>query len=117
MHQLENALVSIIGKKPTYIRPPYFEANTLVQKTLGELGYHIITADIDTKDYDNDKPDKIKNAVQNFKDGLQRGGTIELSHDVHEWTANVLVQAMIDEVKNKHLKGKTFVSPVDLNKI
>lgn len=44
--------------------------------------------------------------MQRFKVGLDAGGTIELSHDVHQWTANVLVQAMVEEVRGRGLRGK-----------
>ena len=70
-----------------------------------ELGYHVIQAGIDTLDWANDSQDGIQTSVQRFKDGLSAGGSIELSHDVHQWAANVLVQAMIDEVKNRGLRG------------
>lgn len=42
MTQLETALNSIIGKTPTYMRPPYFSTNALALQTLGGLGYHVI---------------------------------------------------------------------------
>ncbi len=65
----------------------------------------MIQAGIDTLDWANDSQDGIQTSVQRFKDGLSAGGSIELSHDVHQWAANVLVQAMIDEVKNRGLRG------------
>ena len=88
------------------MRPPYFSTNDLVLQVVGERGYHIINADIDTLDWDNDAESEIGESVQRFKDGLQGGGTIELSHDVHQWTANVLVKAMVDEVKGRGLRGE-----------
>jgi peptidoglycan-N-acetylglucosamine deacetylase len=106
MGQLATALKSIIGVSPTYMRPPYFVTNAAVLETLGGLGYHVIEADIDTKDYENDSEALIQNAVNTFDAGIDAGGSIELSHDVHQWTANVLVQAMIDKVKSKGLTRK-----------
>ena len=105
MTTLEDALRGIIGKAPRYMRPPYLSTNDVALQALGELQYHVISCDIDTLDYNNDSEDQIQNAVQNFKNGLDAGGTIELSHDVHEWTSRVLVQAMIDEVKNRGLRA------------
>lgn len=107
MNLLESALMGIIGKYPTYMRPPYFSTNALVLQTMSDLGYHVITADIDTLDWQNDSEGGISTSVQRFKDGLSAGGSIELSHDVHQWTANVLVQSMIDEVRNRGLRGMT----------
>jgi peptidoglycan/xylan/chitin deacetylase (PgdA/CDA1 family) len=106
MGQLATALKSIIGVSPTYMRPPYFYTNAAVLETLGGLGYHVIEADIDTKDYENDSEALIQNAVNTFDAGIDAGGSIESSHDIHQWTANVLVQAMIDKVKSKGLTRK-----------
>ncbi|KAG8533095.1 uncharacterized protein KY384_001878 [Bacidia gigantensis] len=107
MTDLEDALISIIGKYPAYMRPPYLSTNDSVLQTLGGLGYHVISANIDTKDYENDSEAAIQTAVQNFKTGLDQGGSIELSHDVHQWTAKTLVSAMIQEVQNRGLQAVT----------
>lgn len=72
---------------------------------MGELGYHVIHADIDTLDWANDSEGGIQTSIQRFIDGLNSGGSIALSHDVHQWTANRLVQAMIDEVRRRGLRG------------
>lgn len=105
MNLVESALMQILGYYPTYMRPPYFSTNDLVLQTMSELGYHVIQAGIDTLDWANDSQSGIQTSVQRFVDGLNAGGSIELSHDVHQWTANVLVQAMIDEVKRRGLRG------------
>jgi peptidoglycan-N-acetylglucosamine deacetylase len=111
MELLSGALRSILGYWPAYMRPPYFATNDLVLQTLGDSGFHVIQANIDTDDYDNDSEDLIQNAVNNFVAGLDAGGSIELSHDVHQWTANILVQAVIDNVKSRGLTrtSKSFL--------
>ncbi|KAK6082955.1 polysaccharide deacetylase [Seiridium cupressi] len=106
MTQLETALTSIIGKIPTYMRPPYFSTNALALQTLGNLGYHVITANIDTLDYEHDD-DTISVAMTNFQNGLDAGGTISLMHDVHAQTVHVLVQEAIDALKAKGLSSVT----------
>ena len=111
MDQLSNALRNIIGRVPRYMRSPYFAANDLSLSTLRDLNFHVIHASIDTLDWQNDSEAAIGISVQRFKDGLNQGGTIELSHDVHEWTANTLVQAMINAVKAKGLRGMFIFYP------
>lgn len=106
MDQLSTALRGIIGKAPRYMRSPYFAFNDFTLRTLGELNFHVIHASIDTLDWANDSQDAIGTSVQLFKDGLNQGGSIELSHDVHQWTANTLVQAMINELKARNLRGR-----------
>jgi peptidoglycan/xylan/chitin deacetylase (PgdA/CDA1 family) len=107
MTELESALVDIIGKFPTYMRPPYFSTNDAVLQTLGDLGYHVIQADIDTQDWANDSPDAIQTSVELFNQGLDAGGSIVLAHDVHENTANTLVPAMIAAIQDQGLQGES----------
>ncbi len=111
MNLLESALIQILGYYPTYMRSPYFSTNGLVLQTMGELGYHVVHADIDTLDWANNSEGGIQTSVQRFRDGLNAGGSIALAHDVHQWTANVLVQAMIDEIRNRGLRGMTRSYP------
>lgn len=92
------------------MRSPYFASNDFTLRTLGELNFHVIHASIDTLDWQNDSQGAIGISVQRFKDGLNAGGTIELSHDVHQWTANTLVQQMINAVKAKGLRGMLLSS-------
>ncbi|KAH6647325.1 hypothetical protein BKA67DRAFT_384114 [Truncatella angustata] len=106
MTQLETALTSIIGKVPTYMRPPYFSTNSLALQTLGNLGYHVINANIDTLDYNHDDA-TIDVAFQNFQSGLNAGGTISLMHDVHAQTVHVLIQESINAVKARGLTPVT----------
>jgi peptidoglycan/xylan/chitin deacetylase (PgdA/CDA1 family) len=104
MVQLEQSLTTILGYYSTYMRPPYLETNAQVLSTLASLGYHVIQIDIDTEDWQNTTPELIGNAVTNYQNGINNGGTISLSHDPLVNTANTLVQAMIDYVNQKGLK-------------
>ncbi|KAI5464882.1 polysaccharide deacetylase family protein [Mariannaea sp. PMI_226] len=107
MTKLESALVDIIGKFPTYMRPPYLTTNSKVLKTLGDLGYHVIEDSIDTHDWENDTPDAIKTSEKLFNKALNAGGSITLCHDVYEQTADALLPHMISAIKNRGLKGVT----------
>ena len=111
MTQLEAAHQSILGFFPTYMRPPYFDYSAQTLNVLGGLGYHVIQCDIDTKDYENDSPSLIQNAYNNFQAGLNGGGTIELTHDVHQNTVVTLVQELITAIKAKGLTRK-FINPL-----
>lgn len=106
MTQLEDALRDILGKFPTYMRPPYFSYNDATLQTLGGLGYKVIHADIDTLDWENNNPDAIGNSIANFENGVDGGGSISLAHDVHETTVTYLVPAMIEAVQARGLRGK-----------
>jgi peptidoglycan/xylan/chitin deacetylase (PgdA/CDA1 family) len=98
----EMAFRNIFGWVPTYLRPPYGscdDASTCLS-TLNSLGYHIITWDVDTKDYLNDDPTLIQNSKNWFAGNVSNpsGGNsyIELSHDIHQQTALTLVSFMLD---------------------
>ena len=90
------------------MRPPYFSTNALVLQTLGEMDFHVVNANIDTKDYANDSEDGIETSLQIFRDGLAAGGSLVLAHDVHRWTAEKLVSGMIEEVQSRGLRGMCF---------
>ncbi|KAF3357139.1 Tip elongation aberrant protein 1 [Verticillium dahliae VDG1] len=51
MTTLENTLISLVGRFPTYMRPPFFAYNDDTLSILGALGYHVIDADLDTNDW------------------------------------------------------------------
>ncbi|MBE3044523.1 hypothetical protein IMZ48_18540 [Candidatus Bathyarchaeota archaeon] len=87
------------------MRPPYFDYNDATLQTLGGLGYRVIHADIDTKDYENNTPDTIGNALDNFNAGLDNGGSISLAHDVHATTVQYLVPDLIAAVQSRGLRG------------
>jgi peptidoglycan/xylan/chitin deacetylase (PgdA/CDA1 family) len=88
------------------MRPPYLAANDYVLNVMAELGYHVIGASVDTKDYENDHPDLIGRSVAKFNQELDQGGTIVLSHDIHEQTVRSLTQIMLEEVYERGLQRK-----------
>ncbi|KAF7136995.1 hypothetical protein CNMCM5793_006746 [Aspergillus hiratsukae] len=52
MTRLEEAFARIIGFYPTYMRMPFLMFNEVALSALADLGYHVIGASIDTKDYE-----------------------------------------------------------------
>lgn len=96
--------MNAIGLIPTYMRPPFLAVDGLVLATMAELGYHVIGASTDTKDYENDTPDRVWVSMEKFQNEVSAGGTIVLAHDVHETTVNILAQYMMDEVRARGLE-------------
>ena len=62
MIRIEQALLAIIGKYPTYMRPPYIICGVQCKATMAALGYHVILWDLDTDDYNNDSVSLIQNS-------------------------------------------------------
>lgn len=107
MTQLEDAFMQVLGFYPTYMRPPFLAFNGLVLSAMGDLGYHVISASIDTKDYENDHPDLIPRSFEKFRAELDAGGSIILSHDVHDQTVHTLTRAMLEEIRTRGLQTVT----------
>jgi peptidoglycan/xylan/chitin deacetylase (PgdA/CDA1 family) len=111
MSKLEEAFVNILGYFPYYMRPPYLAYNTAMLSLMSQLEYHVISIDIDTEDWENLTPQTIPNAYNNYMTGVQQGGTISLSHDPLNNTANYLAGKMIDYLNSQGLKCKYNGSP------
>lgn len=98
----EMAFRNIFGWFPAYMRPPYLEcsAGSGCTDALRTLGYHIITNNIDTKDYQNDSPENIHISKERFEEGLSEDAAgnsyITLAHDVHYETVVTLTPYMIE---------------------
>ncbi|KAF1805248.1 chitin deacetylase [Mucor lusitanicus] len=114
MQKLEKIFRSIIGKNPTYMRPPAGSYDTTTLKTLGELGYTAILWDIDSNDWRYSDVSSLSHEQQNYKDVIENDsktnphGHIALHHDVYQKTAEKLVPWVISYIKGK--KNYKFVS-------
>lgn len=97
----EMAFRNIFGWIPTYMRPPYLEcsAESGCVDVMKSLGYHIITNNIDTKDYMNDDASLIQNSKDRFSSQLSSNSAansyIVLAHDVHYQTVANLTEYMV----------------------
>jgi hypothetical protein len=103
----EMAIRNIIGKYPTYMRPPYSSCNDACQGVLKELGYVVTSFDLDTDDYRQLSKEKIQTAKDNFKKGIDGGNRLSIEHDIHELTALNLTDYMLDYVYSHGLTAVT----------
>ncbi|KAH3965203.1 hypothetical protein HBI56_196630 [Parastagonospora nodorum] len=99
----EMAIRNIIGKYPTYMRPPYSACESAAcQADMKALGYVVTSFDLDTDDYNQLTKEKIQVAKDNFKKGVDTAGVngdaLSISHDIHELTALNLTGYMLDYV-------------------
>ena len=111
IERLDQTLTRVVGKSPTYFRPPFGSCEGQCLVDLGKMGYHIVNFDLDTKDYLNNTPDKIETAKQTFWNALSAGTAsssfLVLGHDVHEQTATALTPFMLEKIKEKGYKAVT----------
>ncbi|KAF5975710.1 polysaccharide deacetylase family [Fusarium coicis] len=99
MTRLEAEFLKIVGKWPTYMRPPYFSYNANTLSVMKTLGYHVINADVDSLDWEYNTPAETNTALNLFKKGITNGGSIALFHDVHENTVRNLIPKVLDAVQ------------------
>jgi peptidoglycan/xylan/chitin deacetylase (PgdA/CDA1 family) len=102
MSRLEQALVNIIGVKPTYMRPPYLATGGSVLSTMKTMGYRVITDDIDTEDWNNKTP--AQSQAKFTQAGAGGNGHIPLMHETYATTVDTLTPWLINWAKNNNLK-------------
>ena len=109
MTTMEAIFRQILGnnKTPTYMRAPYLAVDGLVLSTMAELGYHVIGVSVDTKDYEHDRADLVHLSLERFRNEMDAGGSIILAHDIHYHTVEVLVQALLDEIRGRGLTSRS----------
>ncbi|KAF3005661.1 hypothetical protein E8E13_004122 [Curvularia kusanoi] len=110
----EMAIRNIIGKYPTYMRPPYSSCTAAVcQKVLKALGYVVSYFDLDTDDYNQLTKEKIEVAKNNFRNAVNGANPasdskLSIAHDIHELTALNLTVTMIETLQARGFKGVTM---------
>ncbi|CBX99804.1 hypothetical protein IAQ61_002963 [Plenodomus lingam] len=114
MWKNEMAIRNIIGKIPTYMRPPYSSCTGQCETDMADLGYHVIYFDVDTDDYNQDSPAQIQNSKHWFRGNITQNGAkpassqwLEIGHDIHEQTAMNLTDYMLSTLTQLGYKGVT----------
>lgn len=103
LYKNEIAINSIIGKFPTYFRPPYSACSDACLEVLTELGYHGVLFDLDTEDYLHTTANLIqqsKDIVTDTMTGLEVSDTdmLAIAHDIHWQTVYNFTSFMIDYI-------------------
>ncbi|KAL8997485.1 MAG: hypothetical protein Q9169_003265 [Polycauliona sp. 2 TL-2023] len=106
----ERAIANIIGKYPTYMRPPYSQCSqgSGCWADMKALGYHRVYFDLDTQDYLN--PTTIQKSKDIVKQILGTGGAtdyLSIQHDLVEQSVTNLTSYYFDLIQAKGWKGVT----------
>jgi len=109
--KLDQTVAKVIGKSPTYFRPPFANCNAECLADMGRLGYHVVNFDVDTKDYENRTPQLIGISKDKFSTAVDAGqpndSFLVLAHDVHVETAITLTPFMLEKIKQKGYRAVT----------
>lgn len=89
----DNAVLTLTGKRPTLLRPPYGAYNSTVAQTAGKP---LILWDVDTLDWKTKNSQSTINSVM----GSSMDGSIVLMHDIHLPTV-VATETMIPRLIKK----------------
>ncbi|KAF3767258.1 family 4 carbohydrate esterase, partial [Cryphonectria parasitica EP155] len=102
MWRNEQALVGILGLLPTYFRPPYLSWAPETLDLMAVLGYHVVSLDVDTRDWEGDY-DAARRNFETALEGLDPDSSsrLVLAHDIHERTVYELAEFMITEAREK----------------
>jgi len=108
MTQFETALMSIIGKAPTYMRAPYFSCGAACLNVMNSLGYHVVGTDLDTLDWQG----SIQSSKDIFASALNAASPssssfLVLAHDVHAATVDSLSPFMIATIQARGFQAAT----------
>lgn len=105
MTQVDNALANILGVKPNYMRPPNGDVGGSAESTLSQLGYNIVTWDIDSEDWNDAPPSQSEQTIEQA--GTSGDGHIILMHETIQTTVQELVPWVLDYASSNGLEMVT----------
>ncbi|RPA71581.1 glycoside hydrolase/deacetylase [Ascobolus immersus RN42] len=105
MKRLEQAIVNIIGVRPTYMRAPYLSTGGQVQNYMRSDNYRIIQTDVDSQDWNNISAQSSFQRIQQA--GASGNGHIVLMHETVSTTPGQLAPLVINWAKQNNLKMVT----------
>jgi peptidoglycan/xylan/chitin deacetylase (PgdA/CDA1 family) len=113
----EMAIRNVLGKIPTYMRPPYSSCTSEsgCQQDMIDLGYHITNFNVDTDDYNQNNPTDIQKSKDWFKGNITKDGAtagkgdkwLTIGHDILDQTANNLTEFMLSTLNQLGYKAVT----------
>ncbi|KAL1958116.1 hypothetical protein VTO42DRAFT_5156 [Malbranchea cinnamomea] len=102
MARVEDALANILGVKPRYMRPPYGATGGNVMNVLSQMGYKVVTWDVDSGDWNNTPVWQSQQVIQNA--GTSGNGHIILMHEPIQSTVYELVPWLLDYARQNGLE-------------
>jgi len=113
MIKLEMAVRNVIGKFPTYMRPPYSSCNAACMQTMAALGYHVTYFDLDTQDYLHTTPALVPISLNVVDSFFGAGVTpankdyLSIMHDIHYTSVHSVTIRLLDNMQRLGFQGVT----------
>jgi peptidoglycan/xylan/chitin deacetylase (PgdA/CDA1 family) len=111
MLKMERAFSNILGKYPTYMRPPYLACSESqgCLSDMKDLGYHVIAYNYDSEDYKNpDDLDKMKDRIDLvFNQTGRDGNMLLIQHDTIQKSAIELTKHVLQRVQERGWRAIT----------
>ncbi|KAK5459874.1 hypothetical protein LTS15_004003 [Exophiala xenobiotica] len=104
----ERAMVNILNKYPTYMRPPYVKCSntTSCLSDVNAMGYHVVGYSLDSTDWQH--PDDLDAMKVAFDDALNRtapdGNMLLIQHDTIPMSSIDLTSHVLDAIKRRGWK-------------
>ncbi len=108
MTRLDDAFYKVIGKVPRIMRAPNLLLDEEIVDVMKELDYAMIQVDFNPYDWENQSEEERERVLQRWEEGLNAGNRLFLAHDTLKFTAGVLVPKMIENIREKGLRGTTL---------
>ncbi|KXS22380.1 carbohydrate esterase family 4 protein [Gonapodya prolifera JEL478] len=111
LSQVESSLLSLIGRRPNFLRPPYGNYNDLVTQVAQSMGYGaIVIWNTDTRDWEH--PQNVGSSISVYQAMLastspNSGSILALDHDILPTVTDVVRQA-VNLIRSQG--GWTFVT-------
>ncbi|KAG7146576.1 Chitin deacetylase like protein [Verticillium longisporum] len=107
----DDAFRAILGFAPRYMRAPFLSCDAACAADMAALGFHIVDASIDTKDFEHNQYGTVYAAEAKFDAELGWDPAVDsaivLAHDVHETTVSVLTRHMISTLRARGFRAVT----------
>jgi peptidoglycan/xylan/chitin deacetylase (PgdA/CDA1 family) len=113
----EIALGKILGRYPTYMRPPYSQCASECQALMADLGYHVINFDVDIEDAIKN-PD-LQASINDFSGNLtnksdpRSNNMLVIGHETSPDTVNKITEMMLKSISSKGFKAVTVGECLD----
>ncbi|KAM0323321.1 hypothetical protein ACHAQA_008913 [Verticillium albo-atrum] len=107
----DDAFRSVLGFAPRYMRAPFLSCDAACAADMADLGFYIIDASLDTKDFEHNTYDTVYTSEEKFDNELGWDPAVDsaivLAHDIHETTVSVLTQHMIRTLRERGFEPVT----------